>query len=159
MTYRFVENQDLTFGRKTSNASEQENSRSGILAEVRSLGPLRGLIKFCDIASTRLVDTLNDFRRIKETNEDLDVMPTHFFKKLHLQELEKCTSLSSYEVVNRTSTGIADVRYFCGENQLKLTCSVNLTEEDAPYGTCYFASTYGWYASNHQPTRKKTSTT
>ena len=75
-------------------------------------------------------------------------MPTHFFKKLHLQELEKCTSLSSYEVVNRTSNGIADVRYFCGENQLKLTCSVNLTEEDAPIGTCYFASTYGCICSH-----------
>jgi len=78
MTYRFVENEDLTFGRKTSNISEQENSSSGILAEVRTLGPLRGLI---DMASTRLVNILFYFDRIKQTNHDLGSMPTHFFKK------------------------------------------------------------------------------
>jgi len=100
------------------------------------------------MASTRLVNTLFDFDRIKQTNHDLGSMPTHFFKKSHLQELEKFTSLSSYEVVNRTSNGIADVRYFCGENQLKLTCSVNLAKEDAPYGTCFFASTYGCICSH-----------
>jgi len=42
MNYRFVENKDMTFGRKTSNTSGQDNSTSGILAEVRTLGLVRG---------------------------------------------------------------------------------------------------------------------
>ena len=65
-----------------------------------------------------------------------------------MQSAKDCTSLSSYEVVHRTSNGIADVRYFCGENQVNLTCSVNLTKKVAPYGTCYFASTYGCICSH-----------
>ena len=38
---------------------------------------------------------------------------------------------------------MADVSDYCGENQRKLVCKVNMEQSDPPYGTCFFACMYG----------------
>ena len=150
LTHEWAADGLCTFGVKTSNSGEQENSPTGILGKVRSLPPLPGMRVFLDVTSKRMVDVINSISKKLQKHEQLELqeLPAPFFYRVYNEQLEKATTLKSYKVVNRTSSGVADVSYYCGENQRDLVCKVNLEQSDPPYGTCFFACTYGSLCSH-----------
>ena len=145
LTYEWVTEGNFTFGVKTSNGGEQENSPTGILGKVRSLAPLPGMRIFLDVTSKRMVDVINSITKELQKHEHLQLQdsPAPFFYRIYNEQLEKATTLKSYKVVNRSNSGVADVSYYCGENQRKLVCKVNIEKSDPPYGTCFFCL-YVW---------------
>jgi len=150
LTYEWVTEGNFTFGVKTSNGGEQENSPTGILGKVRSLAPLPGMRIFLDVTSKRMVDVINSITKELQKHEHLQLqdLPAPFFYRIYNEQLQKATTLKSYKVVNRTNSGVADVSYYCGENQRKLVCKVNIEKSDPPYGTCFFACMYGSLCSH-----------
>jgi len=85
LTHEWATEGNLSYGVKTSNVREQENSPTGILGKVRSLAQLTGVRMFLDLTLKRMVDVMNsitkEFKKHKQLQ--LEDLPAPFFHRMN----------------------------------------------------------------------------